>query len=420
VTARPMKKAHVGSILILILAVGGIALGVYLTLLHIWKLLDPNFVSLCEIGQHFDCNTVNSSRYARIAGVPLGIFGAGFYGAMGVLSVMNLFGSRRLERLPQFMFGLSLVAVGVSVILAFISHFLIGAFCLFCMLMWLINLAMAGLTYWMSTGRFRDALRGAVEEIRVCYRSPGCYVAAFVFVGTVWIGGTQFGVYEAKAQDFAAFRIADGLLSGKGPGARYGKVTLPDPNPTPGIQGATYDLDIQGYEPTLGPGNAPVQIVIFSDFECPFCRKAAGMLETLHEEYPRDVLVIFKHYPLDYDCNPYLRRPMHMNACRAAYAAVCAKRQGRFWEMHDIIFDHQKDLSAESLEGYAREVGLDMTAFSSCLEDRSVVLEINDDIEAGKRAKIRGTPSIFINGHRWRGSLDLTVMEKVVERLLEE
>ncbi len=413
-----MKQRRAGSILILALAGAGIGLGVYLTLLHIWKLIDPNFVSLCEINQSFDCNTVNSSKYARVFGLPLGIYGAGFYGVLAVLSIMSWFRSERLSRVPHIMFGLSLASVAISVVLAIISHFVIGAFCLFCMLMWFINLAVCGISFWMVGGRLGDALRETGGELVRCYRSPGCYAAVFVFIGVVWIGGAQFGKYEAKAKDFAAYRIAEGIASGKGPGARFGTVELPDLRPTPGLQNRSADITIEGHEPVRGPANAPIVIVIFSDFECPYCQRAAFGIEAVREEHPRDVAVVFKHYPLDFDCNPYMKRPMHQHACEAAFASVCAKRQGRFWEMHDTLFRNRTKLGDADLAAYAESVGLDMEAFSGCLEDRSVVLEVNQDIEEGKRLSIRGTPAIYINGYLWKGPADPDLLKRTIDRLL--
>ncbi len=104
----------------------------------------------------------------------------------------------------------------------------------------------------------------------------------------------------------------------------------------------------------------------------------------------------------------------------AAYAAVCAKRQGRFWAMHDILFQNRTRLDHDDILSYAETIGLDTKAFADCLQDRSVVVEVSHDIDEGKRLKIRGTPTLFINGHMWKGALTPTLLEKTIDRLLDQ
>ena len=108
--------------------------------------------------------------------------------------------------------------------------------------------------------------------------------------------------------------------------------------------------------------DALVTLVLFSDFECPFCSRANQPIEAVLGKYPRDVRVVFKHLPLSF----------HPRAEPAAIAAECARRQGKFWAFHDTLFDHQKDLDDGDLEGYAKKVGLDMAAYESCIADSGV------------------------------------------------
>ena len=415
-----MRRRRIGSAIILVLAGAGIALSVYLTLLHIWKLLNPNFNSLCDVNQTFSCGAVSESKYARLFGLPLGLYGAGFYGALVVLALMNLSRAKKLVSLPSTILALSLLSAVVSVVLAGISFFLVEAFCLFCMLTWLVNFAVLGTTLWMMEAPIADSLARAAREFLHFYRSAGYYAAGFVFLGVIGIGGPQFNKYEAQAMDYASLRIVEGVASGKGPGAQFGSVRLPPLVPTPGLEKQTEDLTLAGHEPMAGPPDAPIQLVLFSDFECPYCQRAAFVLEALRQEYPDDVAVVYKHYPLDYDCNPYVHRRLHEHACAAAYASVCAKRQGRFWAMHDMMFKNRTRLEDDDLLSYAETIGLDTRAFTDCLEDRSVVIEVSRDIDEGKRLKIRGTPTLFINGHLWAGPVTSELLEKTIDRLLSD
>lgn len=157
--------------------------------------------------------------------------------------------------------------------------------------------------------------------------------------------------------------------------------------------------------PTKGNPEAPVTIILFSEFQCPHCRKVGPVLEKVLEKYPDQVRIAFKHYPLRY----------HDMAERAAAAAVAAQRQGKFWEMHDRLYEHAKDLSDEKIFEIAAEIGLDLDRFSADLDDPKTAEKVNKDKEDGVQAAVTGTPTIFING-RQQESPRLDVILSVVQR----
>jgi protein-disulfide isomerase len=156
---------------------------------------------------------------------------------------------------------------------------------------------------------------------------------------------------------------------------------------------------------TKGRADAPVTIVEFSDFQCPACGQA---FRDLHELLASrtDVRLVFRNFPLDSSCNEALPRPIHPDACNAAIAAECARRQGRFWEYHDLLFENQRTLDRDSLFRYARDVGLDVAAFRTCLDDPATRVRISDDARAGIAAGVESTPTLFINGRRIDGALE--------------
>jgi protein-disulfide isomerase len=156
-----------------------------------------------------------------------------------------------------------------------------------------------------------------------------------------------------------------------------------------------------------GNPDAPFTIVEFSDFECPACGHAFGDLRELVRSRP-DVKLVFRHFPLDSRCNPGMKQQLHPDACLAAAAAECAGLLGRFWEYHDMLFEHQKALDRDSLFRYARDVGLDIPAFRTCLDDPATMDSIAADVAAGTRLGIESTPTIFINGRRVQGALERT------------
>lgn len=144
-----------------------------------------------------------------------------------------------------------------------------------------------------------------------------------------------------------------------------------------------------------GPADAPVTIVEFADFECPFCGGLFSTLKMIELAYPGKVRVVYRHFPLT---------KIHPYAQKAAEAAVCAGEQGRFWEMHDSLFRSQRDLGVESLKRRAKELGLDVTAFDVCLDSGRTAARIKEDATDATKAGVRGTPTLFINGRMLLGN----------------
>ncbi len=149
--------------------------------------------------------------------------------------------------------------------------------------------------------------------------------------------------------------------------------------------------------PRLGSASDPYQLVLFSDFQCPSCRRFADIVAETRERHP-EVSVAFVHYPLSKDCNPALRSNFHPRSCGAAYAAEAAHRQGKFWKYHDALFATRDELDAEVLERIAAELGLDVPRFQEDMAAPSTEEKIKSDTALGKSLKILGTPSAFLNG----------------------
>ncbi len=138
--------------------------------------------------------------------------------------------------------------------------------------------------------------------------------------------------------------------------------------------------------PARGAVMAPVTIYEFADFECPGCRLTAPHLKRVADEYKGKVRLVFKQYPL----------PLHTHAMGAAKAAVAAGNQGKFWEMHDMLFQNQGALQPERLEKYAEEIGLDMDRFRADMKSEATQKKIEADRAEGKKLGVDGTPAIFV------------------------
>jgi protein-disulfide isomerase len=157
--------------------------------------------------------------------------------------------------------------------------------------------------------------------------------------------------------------------------------------------------------PARGPEKAPVTIVEFSDFQCPFCSRLKPTLEQVLAKYGPKVRLVFRQYPL----------PMHSNAHKAAEASLCADAQGKFWEMHDAMFENQQQLDTEQLKATAARLGLDASKFNSCLDSGTPSPRIDADMAAGSAVGVSGTPAMFINGRFINGAVPLEDITKVID-----
>jgi len=155
--------------------------------------------------------------------------------------------------------------------------------------------------------------------------------------------------------------------------------------------------------PRLGSENAPIQIIEFADYECPFCQKVNEDLARLREQFPNQVSLVYKDFPL----------PMHPLAARAAEAARCAGAQGKFWEFHDSLFQ-SKRLQKSDLKDQARTLKLDGARFDQCLESGEQIAVVKKDAQEAQRLGLQGTPSFFINGHFMSGSIGFMKLREAV------
>jgi len=156
----------------------------------------------------------------------------------------------------------------------------------------------------------------------------------------------------------------------------------PDPN-------KVYALSV-GNSPVKGPKDAKVRIIEFSDYQCPFCSQADALIAQVLTANP-DVAFVYKQFPLT---------SIHPNALPAAKAALAAGKQGKYWEMHEIMFKNQRALGADQLKEYAKQVGLDVPKWEKDMNSQEVADQISAEMKEAQTAEVRGTPTIFVNGKR--------------------
>jgi protein-disulfide isomerase len=159
-------------------------------------------------------------------------------------------------------------------------------------------------------------------------------------------------------------------------------------------------------DPFMGEPDAPVVIVGFEDFQCPFCLQAFPIIREVMTKNQGEIKFIYRDFPIV---------AIHPESAQAALAAECADEQGKFWEYHDKLFINQSDLSAVGLNNYANQVGLNLASFNQCLNDDEYKEEVQQDFDDGVAAGVSGTPTWFVNGKMIAGVLPLEVWQQIIE-----
>ena len=240
--------------------------------------------------------------------------------------------------------------------------------------------------------------------------SGGSRVVAAIVVGvalviSAWIVGTAM---DRQSEQLGAVVGAVGKLA-EATGAGAGGRPMPQraegpPMPDPGKR---YTVET-GSAPIRGNKDAPITIVAFSDFQCPFCARVNPTLEQILKAYPDKVKLAFKHLPLR----------IHPDAPGASAAAESAHRQGKFWEMYDKIFANQREIKPDKLREYAKELGLDLAKYDKDVASPDVKKRIDSDSEEADKLGVSGTPAFFINGRYLSGAQPFESFKKMVDEEL--
>lgn len=170
-----------------------------------------------------------------------------------------------------------------------------------------------------------------------------------------------------------------------------------------------YAFPIDG-SPVKGPADAWVTIIEVSDFQCPFCKRVNDTMKQIEEKYGNDVRLVFKHNPL----------PFHNRAMPAANASMCAHEQGKFWPMHDQLFANNQALEDAQIEGYAKQIGLDLNRFKSCFTENKFKAQIQGDQMKATQLGARGTPAFFINGRFLSGAQPFPSFQALIDEELKK
>jgi protein-disulfide isomerase len=275
-----------------------------------------------------------------------------------------------------------------------------------------IGLDMAKFKAALDTGRFKERVNAdAAEAAKFGARGT----PSFFINGKPFHGAQPYENFEKVVKN--EIELADAKLkAGATPDSLYAelvkggmeKVEAPKQPEQP--QDNVIYKALLGDAPVKGPKDARVTIVMWSDFQCPFCSRVEPTITELMKQYPKDVRVAFKQLPLSF----------HDKAHLAAEASLAAKEQGKFWEYHDKLFANQGALDRASLEKYAQELGLNMKKFTAALDTGKFKQKVDDELAEGQKIGANGTPAFFVNGRSLSGAQPLEAFKAKVDQALKD
>ena len=368
----------------------GLAANIYLTS-HFYAVRNgtAGFKSACNLGAAMNCDVVAASPYAElVGGLPVSSFGAGWFLALFILSIAIRMSDSRREGERQLLW---LGGFGMLFSLAYVAimMFVIKTLCLFCLG---VDVASAGVL--LSAFSLKPPSLAELPFDLRKWQSPLITLGISTVVALVLLHSLDEGNIPRNQIDERVDSVMTSPVLAVGAGEENG---------------------------AIGPVGAPITIVEFSDFQCPFCRIGAFNLNTVVSRYAGKIRIVFRHYPLDSTCNKSMEHSLHQYACEAAKVAWCANQQGKFQAVYEAFFEHQTEFSGSDSgrpENIAKAAGADLTAIQSCVTAGSPNMAIARDIEDGKTLGVQSTPTFFINGHKVEGAYPVPVWTAIIDRLL--
>lgn len=348
----------------------------------------------CPKNATFDCDAVNRSQFSEFRQIPLSILGFVTYlFVFGLGMTRILKGPVRGAGSMAYAFLLGLFGTAFSVYLFYVSKFVLGKLCLWCMATYGVNFATFVFSAWALGGPSQ-----LVPAIKNDWDNLGAKkTLAYPLLAVIVVG---FGfAFFSPGPLFNGPEEGSGPLSAK---VDVRKLTLAAPYKNPSAGG--------GY--SKGADKPVLEIIEFADLECPACRRAFWPLSDFVKKHPKDVRLIFRHYPLDQKCNASMRRVLHEYACDSAMAAESAGLQGKFWEFVESVYlmkDEQgvlitkPDLRPPAILDRARTLGLDMAQFEEGLKSDALLDKLISDLTDGDAFGVESTPTIYVNGRLVKG-----------------
>lgn len=388
------KKTNLPAILITLFSICGLILSYILEIRHAGSSFAEG---ICGINSSFDCNAVTSSKYSKFFGVSLSQYGLFFYIFIIFISLKIFLSSQNLKGLKKLLVLITFFSSIFSLYLFFVSKFILNALCPFCIGLYIVNIS----SFIVAVYSYK--MTNLLKEIKNSFS----YFLIIALVVSVFL---SLFIGDMVSHNQGSKEITDNDNSWVRNGS-LGKYLRVD-------KGITKDY-------MLGSKDAPIEIVKFSDFQCPYCKRMSYSIDDIIKKHSKNIKFILKNYPLDASCNSNIQGEMHQSACYAAESARCVGEQGGFFDFIKDLYNldvlSNPSYSPVSVRAAIRArvklTGFDVEAVDECLKSGRQMKAIKQDIIDATKLQIKGTPSIYING-RLVEKPNEKKLEKIVKSLL--
>ncbi len=353
------------------------------------------------------CDRTLHSQGSIRMGIPMAGWGLVYFGfLLSMVWLTSLLGDD--FRREGMIAAIAVTGFGAVVSVYLLAGLLLGTwpFCPACALINVLNLALLAGLKTASGLSWSGAVRGIGQGVRFLWSSgeTDSRLAQWRLIALLVPLLVGIVIYQWVLVEFVRFEGKAPQINGAELLTAYQSSPL-------------QPVAIRADHPSLGSEDAPLQMVVFSDFQCPYCKDFAFQARHLEEHYSEQLRLVFVHFPLGKGCNPIMEQELHDRACEAARAGEAARLQGKFWEFHDAVFLQDLGTDAEVFSKVAASAGLEMDQFAGDLSSEVVAGRVAADIQMGIELEINSTPSVFLNNRRVP-DVRAAALEALIEELL--
>ncbi len=370
---------------VFLLSVSGLLNAAYLSVSHYRVYTDIGYSSFCAISQSINCDTVSQSPYSIFLGIPIPFWGV--LGYLFILLVIILAWSKPPEykHLWTLLFLVTVAYSIFSIILALISSFLIRSYCMMCIVSYGINFLLLFYT-WMTRKRFESV--GIIDGIKLdvdflCNKKKR-YISFFSpFIIAIILMLIFFPTYWSFESPTLSAYIPHGVN--------------------------------EDGHPWVGAENPQLEIIEFTDYQCFQCNKMHFFLRQFLVKHPGKIRLIHRHFPMDHEVNPIVKKPLHVGSGKLAMLTIYAATQNKFWEMSDFLFSIARLKPVIDIKQLAEETGLNYKELSRAVYDPIIQNKLRNDIMDALKFGVTGTPSFMIDGKVYQGQIPPGIIKEVLD-----
>lgn len=367
------------------LAIAGLADSIYLSISHYRVYIDIGYSSFCAISKAINCDTVSQSPYSLFLGLPVSVWGIIGYTFFVLFLPLAKSATADKKRLWSILFLVSLVFSIYSIILAFISTFIIRSYCIMCILSFGINFMLFFYT-WMIRKRFDsttvfNGLRADIKFLQTKKRLAATLFTPF-FSGLILITIFYPSYWQLEVPE-RAINIAVGIT--------------------------------EDGHPWIGAQNPILVITEYTDYRCFQCKKMHYFLRQLIAKHRDKIRLVHRHFPMDHQFNPLVKEPFHVGSGKMALMAIYASTRDKFWPMNDLLFELAGEKKALNIKDIAKKLGMNYKELVHSTNDKIIRNTLLADIRSGLRLNITGTPAYVINDKVYLAQIPSEIFKKALD-----